>query len=138
MKKTESPESLNITRGKLRRRILIVEDDKFLLNAYRVKLQKSGFEIKIAMDGEEAIEALKGYTPDLILLDLILPKKDGFAVLEELKTNENWGKIPVLIASNLGQKEDLDRGMALGAKDFVVKTDLSLDDLVKKINSFLE
>ncbi len=122
----------------MNKKILVVEDDKFLLNAYRVKLQKSGFEIKIAMDGEEAIAALKGYTPDLILLDLILPKKDGFAVLEELKANEIWKKIPVLIASNLGQKEDIDRGMGLGATDYVVKTDLSLDDLVKKINSFLE
>ncbi len=120
------------------KKLLIVEDDKFLLNAYRVKLQKAGFEIKIAMDGEEAIETLKGYTPDLILLDLILPKKDGFAVLEELKAKENWKKIPVLIASNLGQKEDIDRGMALGAADYVVKTDLSLDALVEEINSLLE
>lgn len=120
------------------KKILIVEDDKFSLNAYRVKLQKVGFEIKIAMDGEEAIEILKNYTPGLILLDLILPKKDGFAVLAGLRANENWKKIPVLIVSNLGQKEDIDRGMVLGAKDYVVKTDLSLDDLVKKINSLLK
>lgn len=119
------------------KKILIVEDDKFLLNAYRVKLQKAGFEIKIAMDGEEAIKVIKGYTPDMILLDLILPKKDGFAVLEELKKEENWKKIPVIIASNLAQKEDIDRGMSLGATDYVVKTDLSLDDLVVKINKIL-
>lgn len=130
MKKTESPERS--------RRILIVEDDKFSLNAYRVKLQKVGFEIKIAMDGEEAIEILKSYTPGLIILDLILPKKDGFSVLAELKANESWKKIPILIVSNLGQKEDIDRGMVLGAKDYVVKTDLSLDDLVKKINFLLK
>ena len=79
--------------------------------------------------------AIKVFSPDLILLDLVMPVKDGFAVLEELRADENLNKIPVIIASNLGQSEDIDRGMALGAKGYVIKSDLSLDDLVKKINS---
>lgn len=128
--------------GRLKRRaimakILVVEDDKFLANAYRVKLNKSGFDIKIARDGEEAIRMLSDFVPDLILLDLVLPKKDGFSVLKELKQNEKWKNIPVIIASNLGQKEDIDRGMSLGATDYIVKSDLSLKDLIDKINSSL-
>jgi len=117
------------------KKILIAEDDKFLANALRVKLCKSGFDVKNATDGEEALKMIKVFSPDLILLDLVMPVKDGFAVLEELRADENLNKIPVIIASNLGQSEDIDRGMALGAKGYVIKSDLSLDDLVKKINS---
>ncbi len=118
-------------------KILIAEDDKFLANAYRVKLTKTGFEVKIAMDGEEALTILKGFTPDLILLDLVMPKKDGFTTLRELKAAPHLKGIPVLVASNLGQKEDLDKAMSLGAKDYVVKSDLSLEALIKKIQSLL-
>ena len=119
------------------KKILIAEDDKFLANALRVKLTKSGFEVKNGYDGQETLAILKDFYPDLILLDLIMPVKDGFGVLEELKNNQNFKKIPVIITSNLGQKEDIDRGMSLGAKDYVVKSDLSLDDLIKKINTLL-
>lgn len=120
------------------KKILIAEDDKFLVNAYRVKLTKEGFEIRIAKDGEETINALSGFMPDLILLDLVMPVKDGFAVLQELKANPQWKSIPVLIASNLGQKEDIDKGMALGASDYIIKSDLSMADLISKIKSLLE
>ena len=76
-------------------KVLIIEDDTFLANAYRVKLTKAGFEIKIATDGQEGIDMLSTFAPDAILLDLVMPKKDGFATLAELKTNENWKHIPV-------------------------------------------
>jgi DNA-binding response OmpR family regulator len=120
------------------KKILIVEDDKFLSSALRVKLTKSGFEVKNASDGEEALRIVAEFSPDLILLDLVMPVKDGFAVLEELKAHETWKQIPVIIASNLGQKEDIERGMKLGATDYVVKSDLSLDTLIEKINSRLK
>ena len=116
------------------KKILIAEDDKYLMNAYRVKLAKAGFDIKLAVDGDEVLAALPDFKPDLILLDLVMPKKDGFAVLEEMKKNASWQKIPVIVASNLGQKEDVDRGMALGAKDYIVKSDTSIDDVIAKIN----
>lgn len=119
-------------------KVLIVEDDQFLTSAYRVKLTKAGFEIVIAADGDEALAILTKETPDLILLDLVLPKKDGFEVLEELRANEKLKNIPVLIASNLGQKEDIDRGKSLGATDYIVKSDMTLDDLVNKINSLIK
>lgn len=120
------------------KKILIVEDDEFLINAYRLKLEKAGFEIKIAEDGIVALEVLKSYVPDLIVLDLVMPRKDGFAVLEDMQKDENLKKIPVLVASNLGQKEDVDRSMALGAVDYVVKSEISLEDLVKKILKLIE
>ena len=119
------------------KKILVVEDDNYLANAYRVKLTKVGFEVKNSFDGSEAIEALKTFTPDLILLDIVMPKKDGFATLEEIKKNDQIKNIPVIIASNLGQKEDKDRGEKLGAADFFVKTDFTLNDLVQKINAIL-
>ncbi len=119
------------------KKILIVEDDTYLANAYRVKLTKAGFETKNAFDGEEALSILQSYTPDIILLDIVMPRKDGFATLEEIKRNQNLKDIPVVLASNLGQKEDIDRGMKLGASEFFVKTDFTLNNLIDKINNIL-
>lgn len=119
-------------------KVLVVEDDQFLTSAYRVKLAKAGFEIIVAADGEEALSVLAKDIPDVILLDLVLPKKDGFEVLKEIRANEKLKSIPVLIASNLGQKEDIDRGKSLGATDYIVKSDMTLDDLVNKINSLIK
>ncbi len=119
-------------------KILVAEDDKFLANAYRVKLSKGGFEIKIASDGQEALDSLEAFTPDVILLDLMMPVKDGFAVLEELKKNDKWKKIPVIVASNLGQKEDIDKSMALGAVDYIVKSQIPINDIIAKINNALK
>ncbi len=119
-------------------KILVAEDDKFLANAYRVKLNKAGYEIKIVSDGQEAIDSLETFTPDVILLDLIMPIKDGFVVLEELKKNDKWKNIPVIVASNLGQKEDIDKSMALGAIDYIVKSQMPINDVLVKINNVLK
>lgn len=119
-------------------KILVVEDDKFLANAYRVKLTKVGFDIKIAGDGQEAIEILKTYIPDVIILDLVMPRKDGFATLEEIKANEQWRSIPVIVTSNLGQQEDINRCLKLGASDFLVKSNLSMNSLVDKIQTLIK
>jgi len=119
------------------KKILVAEDDTFLASAYRVKLTKAGFAVTIARDGAEAMEAVKKEIPDCLLLDLVMPVKDGFTVLEELKKDEKTKHIPIIVASNLGQKEDTDRAMALGATAFVVKSNLSLDELIAKINSFI-
>jgi len=117
------------------KKILIVEDDTYLANAYRVKLTKAGFEVKNVFDGEEAISILQTFTPDIILLDIVMPKKDGFTTLEEIKANEKWKNIPVILASNLGQKEDREKGISLGAVEFFTKTDFTLNNLIEKINS---
>lgn len=115
------------------KKILVAEDDKFLSNAYKIKLTKAGFEVKIVTNGEEALAEIATYKPDLILLDLVMPKKDGFAVLEEIRGSS----IPIIIASNLGQEEDVKRGLSLGAKDYFVKTDVQLDEIIAKINKYL-
>lgn len=119
------------------KKILVAEDDNFLANAYRVKLTKEGFEVLLVRDGAETIEGLKTFMPDLVILDLIMPVMDGFLVLEEIRKSEQWKTIPVIVASNLGQKEDTDRAMQLGATDFIVKSDLHLQDLVEKVNKLL-
>lgn len=119
------------------KRILIAEDDKFLANAYRVKLVKAGFDVMIASDGQEAVKAMDSYAPDLVIMDLMMPVKDGFTALREIRSNTNWKDLPVIVASNLGQKEDYDRATDLGATEFIVKSDLSLEDLVGKIKVLL-
>jgi CheY-like chemotaxis protein len=116
-------------------KVLIAEDDKFLLKAYQVKLKGSQLEVKFASDGEEVLTALKTFKPDLLVLDLIMPKKDGFSVLEHIKADPELKHIPVLVTSNLGQKEDIDRAKSLGAKDYIIKSDMSLSQLLSKIHS---
>lgn len=119
-------------------KVLIAEDDKFLANAYRVKLTKAGFEVKIVSDGEEAVTILPTFIPDILILDLVMPKKDGFMVLADMKKNPVWSKIPVIVASNLGQKEDIQKAMSLGANDYIIKSDFSLSKLVDKINALIK
>lgn len=119
------------------KKILVAEDDKFLANAYRIKLTKAGFEVYITRDGQEALEQLKTVTPDLILLDLVMPIRDGFSTLEAIKSDVRLKTIPVIVSSNLGQKEDTDRALALGAADYFVKSDIALDMLIEKINKLL-
>lgn len=117
-------------------KILIVEDDKFLKTLLEKHLQRENFEVITAEDGETAVDKIVKERPDLILLDIILPKKSGFSVLEEINKDENLRKIPVIIISNLGQQEDIERGKKLGAKEFLVKASLSLEELIRKIKEF--
>jgi len=119
------------------KKILVVEDDNFLANVYRIKLKKAGFEITIATDGAEALEKIKSQNFDLIILDLIIPKIDGFGVLTEIRSQEKYKKLPILVASNLGQVEDLNRAMKLGANDFVIKSDTPLNSLIEKIKKLI-
>jgi DNA-binding response OmpR family regulator len=120
------------------KKVLVVEDDKYLSNAYQTKLLKMGFDVETAGDGDEALEVLKNYKPDMILLDLVMPRKDGFSTLIEIKKDESLMNIPVLIATNLGQKEDIEKGLKMGAVDYLVKTDTSIDDFVNKVKSVLK
>lgn len=117
--------------------ILVVEDDRFLVKAIEAKLSSSGFEVGIARDGEEAIAFLKKRTPNLMLLDLIMPKKNGFEVLEDMNNSATWKKIPVIILSNLGQESDQQKGMELGAIDYIVKTKFSLQQIVDLLHKHL-
>lgn len=117
--------------------ILIVEDDQFLVAAYKLKFEKENFKVTIAQDGQEALDFLQNELPDLILLDLVMPVKDGFAVLSDVKESERLRDIPVIIASNLGQEEEIQKGIAMGAIDYVVKSNTSLDEIVRKVNTVI-
>lgn len=120
------------------KKILIAEDDKFLANAYRIKLEKEGFAISIVENGQELLDLVTKLKPDIILLDLLMPVMDGFEALEKLKAGENTKKIPILITSNLGQQSDLDKGLALGADDYIIKSNISLKEVIEKIKKLIK
>jgi DNA-binding response OmpR family regulator len=117
-------------------KVLLIEDDKFLRRVLEKKLSAEGFEVVSAVDGDEALEKIITDKPDIILLDIILPKKSGFLVLENVKKDPELRKIPVLIISNLGQDEDVKKGLSLGAIEYFVKAKVSLDDVVKKVKEY--
>lgn len=118
--------------------ILIVEDDKFLRELIVQKLVKEGYDIVEAVDGEEGIKKIKAGNPDLVLLDLILPGVDGFEVLSRMKADENLAKIPVIILSNLGQREEVERGLKLGANDYMIKAHFTPREIIDKIKTVLK
>ncbi len=120
-------------------KILLIEDDPFLSLLLKNRLIKEGLEVINARDGEEAVEFLKGDKVDLALLDIILPKKSGFEVLEEIRNDPQIqnSAIPIFIISNLGQPEDVSKGYKLGAIEYFIKAKTSIDDLVQKIKDFL-
>ena len=118
-------------------KILIIEDDKFLRELIARKLTKEGYKIVEAIDGEEGLKKVKEESPDLILLDLILPGMDGFEVLAKVKDDPKTSLIPVLILSNLGQKDEIEKGLKLGAEDFLVKEHFTPEEIVEKIRSIL-
>ena len=119
-------------------KILIIEDDNFLRLALEKKLKKEGFEVITANDGEEGLQKIITELPDLVLLDIILPKKTGFGFLEDLQKDPNLKSIPIMIVSQLGQPEDIEKGINLGAIEYFVKAKVSLDELVSKIKKFFE
>lgn len=119
-------------------KVLIVEDDKFLRDLIVQKLKREGFAIFEAVDGEEGLKIAKEKHPDIILLDLILPGLDGFEVLRRIKSDDSTASIPVIVLSNLGQKEDMDRAMAGGAEDFMVKAHFTPGEIIVKVKSVLK
>ncbi len=119
------------------RKILLIEDDLSIGKIYGNKLRRSNFDVSIAITGEEGLHKATMEKPALILLDLILPGKDGFQVLTELKKDPATKDIPVIILSNLGQESDIQRGFSLGAKDYLMKSNVSLVNLISKIEKYL-
>jgi CheY-like chemotaxis protein len=118
-------------------KVLLVEDDRFLRRASEATLKKGGFAVTVAVDGEEALNLVPTVLPDLILLDLIMPKIQGFEVLRRLKGDPATRDIPVVVLSNLGQDGDVERALAAGAVGYLVKSNLSLADLLTKVTSIL-
>jgi len=119
-------------------KILIVEDDRFLRELISRKLINEGYEVIEAVDGEEGLKRIKEEKPALVLLDLILPGMDGFEVLERVKSDPSTAQIPVIILSNLGQREEIERGLKLGAMDYMIKAHFTPGEIVEKIKNILK
>jgi len=120
-----------------KKKILLVEDDKFLSEMYSTKLTESGFDIEMAFDGEEGLRKANEFQPDLILLDIVLPKKDGFEVLKELRAKKELSKVLVIALTNLGQKEEVQKGFDLGANDYIIKAHFTPTEVVAKAKKLL-
>lgn len=123
--------------GGAKKYILVAEDDKFYANIYKTKLAKEGYEVVVAGDGAQALKLARQKKPDLILLDLVMPIKDGFETLKELKADANLKSVKVVVLSNLGQEEDIKKAKELGAQDYLVKTNVSIGQMMSKIKSFI-
>lgn len=120
------------------KKVMIVEDDEHIAKVYSIKLTREGILSSIASDGEEAVAKITAERPDLILLDIILPKKDGFWVLKEIKQNPELANIPVIVLSNLWQQSDHERALVLGANECLVKVDNPIQDIIVKVKGYLK
>jgi DNA-binding response OmpR family regulator len=118
--------------------ILVVEDDKFLRELISQKLLKEGYNVSQAVDGEEGVKKVREEKPNLVLLDLILPGIDGFEVLAQMRQDKDSALTPVIILSNLGQKEDIEKGLKLGATDYLIKAHFTPGEIIEKIKGILQ
>lgn len=116
-----------------KRTILLVEDDTFLAGMYVTKLELEGFRVVLASDGEQAVVLAKKEIPQLMLLDIVLPKKSGFDVLREVQADPTTKGVPVILLTNLGQKEDVKKGLQLGATDYLIKAHFMPSEVVAKV-----
>ena len=117
--------------------VFAVEDDIFLVKVYKTVFEKEQIEVWIAANGNEALKFLEKEPPDAVLLDLMLPGISGFDVLAEIRKNEKWKKVPVIILSNLGQPQDMERGKALGANEYIVKANVKINEVVETVKKYL-
>jgi DNA-binding response OmpR family regulator len=124
------------------KKILLVEDDPFLIDIYQKKLRDSGFKVEVAKNGEKALEILKEKNFDLMLLDIVLPKIDGWKILEEIKEmkkeKKDLEKMKIVIWSNLGEKEDVKKGLSLGATSYLIKANFTPSEVVREIEKLLK
>lgn len=123
-----------------KKKIMVVEDDIFVMDVYQTKLEQSGFEVISAANGLEAMKKLEeeNIFPDLILLDIIMPYMDGLEVLKKIKENEKLKKIPVILLTNLSQKEEIDQGLKLGAADYIIKSHFTPSEVLEKVNNYIK
>lgn len=122
----------------MNKKILLVEDDKFLRDLFAKKLKSEDYEVAESVDGESGLIKAKEISPDLILLDLILPGIDGFSFLKKIKEDLALNQIPVIILSNLSQEEDVKKALELGATDFIIKANFTPSEIIEKIRKNLK
>ncbi|MDP2946258.1 MAG: response regulator [bacterium] len=118
--------------------ILLIEDEEMLANMYETKFKNEGFNIRKALDGETGLKMAIEDKPDIILLDIIMPKLDGFSVLKKIKENDKIKNVPVVLLTNLGQDEDIKKGQTLGAAGYLVKANLTPIEVVNKVKEYLK
>jgi len=116
-------------------KILLIEDEEMLASMYSTKFKKEGFEIETALNGEEGLEKAKQGKFDIVLVDIIMPKLDGFAVLKALREIDKYKDVPVFMLTNLGQDEDMEKGKKLGATDYLIKANFTPSQVLEKIKS---
>lgn len=119
-------------------KIVLVEDDAFLAGMYVAKLNLENFEVHLAPDGEKGLKMAQTEVPDIILLDIILPKMSGFDVLKSLKEDPKTKNVPVILLTNLGQRDDVQKGLDLGASDYLIKAHFMPSEVVEKIKKLLK
>ncbi|MDZ4230147.1 MAG: response regulator [Candidatus Veblenbacteria bacterium] len=124
--------------SKSKTKVLIVEDDPTLRDMYATKFEGEGFEVLKAGNGEEGLELARTKKPEAILLDVMMPKLDGFATLKEIRADKNLKKLPVVMLTNLGQEEDIKKGKELGADDYFVKANQTPAEIVAKVRVLLK
>jgi len=117
--------------------VLLIEDDTFLANIYKTKFEMEGFVVDVAENGELGLKEVQKRQPDLVLLDILLPKMDGFTVLQQMKEDAELKNIPVILLTNLGQKDDVEKGLKLGAADYLIKAHFKPSETVDKVKSVL-
>jgi DNA-binding response OmpR family regulator len=117
--------------------VLLVEDDTFLANIYKTKFEMEGFKVTVAENGEAGLDEAKKKKPDIVLLDVLLPKMDGFTVLKHMKDDASVASIPVILLTNLGQKDDVEKGLELGAVDYLIKAHFKPSETVAKVKKAL-
>ena len=120
------------------KKILLIEDEEIMIGLLQRKLTKEGYEISVAGDGEEGLKVMREVKPDLILLDIIMPKMGGFEVMEKINKDPELKKIPVIVISNSGQPVELDRAQKLGAKDWLIKTEFDPQEVINKVKKQLK
>ena len=119
-------------------KVLIVEDDVYISEMYRIKFESENYKTVITSNGSEIIKMIEKEKPDIILLDIVMPVMDGFDVLKIIKSNEKFNNIPVVMLTNLSQKESIERVFELGAKGYIVKSHFTPSEVVKKVKDILE
>jgi len=119
-------------------KILLVEDDPFLIDIYSTKLKQTGFAVEVVKDGGYVLEKLKEFKPDLLLLDIVLPNFDGWEILRKIKKDSKLKGLKIIILSNLGQRTDIEKGLSLGAAKYLIKAHYAPSEVVEEIKTILK
>lgn len=126
-----------MTKKQKKLKVLIVEDDSFLLNIYSTKFEGEGYAVVVAEDGEKGIDVFLEQKPDIVLLDIMMPKMNGFDFLEKVKLKKELNNIPIILLTNLSQNKDIEQGLAMGANDYLIKAHFMPAEIVEKVEKLL-